>query len=494
MNIKDAKNQIKNSVKIYLSKNEFGQYAMPIERQRPLFLLGAPGIGKTDIIAQVANELDIALVSYSMTHHTRQSALGLPYISHKSYAGSEFDVSEYTMSEIIASVYESIESSGMKEGILFLDEINCVSETLAPSMLQFLQFKIFGRHRIPDGWVVVTAGNPPEYNKSVREFDIVTLDRLKILEVEGNYEVWKEHAAKSGVHGAVLSFLDINNSSDFYKAETTVKGKEYVTARGWSDLSDAMKLYEKEDIAIDDALIGQYLRSPQISKKFSQYFNLYNKYKDDYKVIDIMNGARSSSIIRRAKAAPFDERLSLVGLMIESLRNDMREHVQAAEILGHLVTSLRTLKESPGAEGFNKQLEKHQLRLSSLKAANTISRDNERILGGVIKSLKDYEAMYEEKKEFKPIKQHFDKRVKQLETNAASINSRLHNAFDFTESVFGEGQEMLIFVTEMTSDYYLAKFINMNGSDDYFKHNKELQFDVRRREIETEIKLLDLGA
>lgn len=46
-------------------------------------------------------------------------------------------VTEYTMSEIIASVYETMERTGCQEGILFLDEINCVSETLAPTMLQF---------------------------------------------------------------------------------------------------------------------------------------------------------------------------------------------------------------------------------------------------------------------------------------------------------------------------------------------------------------------
>lgn len=54
-----------------------------------------------------------------------------------------------------------IEKTGNPEGILFLDEVNCVSETLAPAMLQFLQYKVFARHRIPDGWIVVTAGNPP---------------------------------------------------------------------------------------------------------------------------------------------------------------------------------------------------------------------------------------------------------------------------------------------------------------------------------------------
>ena len=78
------------------------------------------------------------------------------------------------MSEIIASVFETIAATGSKEGILFLDEINCVSEKLAPAMLQFLQYKVFGQYKVPDGGIVVIAGNPPEYNNSVREFDMVT--------------------------------------------------------------------------------------------------------------------------------------------------------------------------------------------------------------------------------------------------------------------------------------------------------------------------------
>ena len=158
MNIKEAKTQIKQAMTAYFSKDEFGNYEIPIEKQRPIFLIGAPGIGKTAIMEQIAQELGVGLVSYSMTHHTRQSALGLPFITTKTYGGTPFQVSEYTMSEIIASVYDAIESTGIREGILFLDEINCVSETLAPSMLQFLQYKIFGGHQAPAGWIVVTSG------------------------------------------------------------------------------------------------------------------------------------------------------------------------------------------------------------------------------------------------------------------------------------------------------------------------------------------------
>ena len=62
-------------------------------------------------------------------------------------------------------------------------------------MLRFLQYKTFGSHTVPKGWIVVTAGNPPEYNKSVREYDIATLDRIKKIDVEASYDVWKEYAS-----------------------------------------------------------------------------------------------------------------------------------------------------------------------------------------------------------------------------------------------------------------------------------------------------------
>lgn len=86
---------------------------------------------------QIAQECGIALVAYTITHHTRQSAVGLPFIRHRNFGGADRSVTEYTMSEIIASVYDKMEQTGLEHGILFIDEINCVSETLAPTMLQF---------------------------------------------------------------------------------------------------------------------------------------------------------------------------------------------------------------------------------------------------------------------------------------------------------------------------------------------------------------------
>ena len=146
MNIQSAKQQIKDAVEAYLKKDDAGLPVIAPVHQRPMFLLGAPGIGKTAIMEQIAGELGIGIVSYSMTHHTRQSALGLPRIEHHDFEGFEYEASEYTMSEIVSAVYDYMTRTGLRQGILFLDEINCVSETLYPSMLQFLQFKKFGKH------------------------------------------------------------------------------------------------------------------------------------------------------------------------------------------------------------------------------------------------------------------------------------------------------------------------------------------------------------
>ena len=161
MNIKRAKEEIEHTVKAYLAKDTLGEYAIPSIRQRPILLMGPPGIGKTQIMEQAARECGVALVAYTITHHTRQSAVGLPFIRQRHYGDKDVSVTEYTMSEIISSVYAKMEATGLKEGILFIDEINCVSETLAPTMLQFLQCKTFGNQAVPAGWVIVAAGLRP---------------------------------------------------------------------------------------------------------------------------------------------------------------------------------------------------------------------------------------------------------------------------------------------------------------------------------------------
>lgn len=498
MNIKQAKEDIKNAVSAYLTKDQFGNYVIPVERQRPVFLMGAPGIGKTAIMEQIAQELQIGLISYSMTHHTRQSALGLPFIVKKNYGGEEYSVSEYTMSEIIASIYDLMEVTGLKEGILFLDEINCVSETLAPSMLQFLQYKTFGRHSVPGGWIVVTAGNPPEYNNSVREFDIVTWDRLKRIDVEADYEVWKEYAYARGIHPAVTTYLDIKKD-DFYRIETTVDGKSFVTARGWSDLSDMVKLYEQKEIAVTEQLVVQYLQNKKIAKNFAVYFDLFRKYRSDYQVDKILAGKAGKEITARAKAAKFDERLSLLGLLVDALVGALREVTAQEGAVMELVNCLRLMRadfvvENNFLEVVSRQIEAEKNVVTVGKKAGNLSADREYILNLTIAALGEQLELTAQKAPasgdaaFKLLKSDFDKRKKALTKLVTRTDSDLTNTFRFCEEAFEAGsQELLILVTELTANSYAAHYIGKYGCQEYFKHNKDMLFTERKKDILAEI-------
>ncbi len=501
MNIKQAKEQIKNAMTAYFTKDERGNYIVPLHKQRPIFLMGPPGVGKTAIMEQVAGELGVGMLSYSMTHHTRQSALGLPYIEHKNYGGKEYAVSEYTMSEIIASIYDLMEETGVKEGILFLDEINCVSETLAPIMLQFLQYKVFGRHRVPDGWVVVTAGNPPEYNNSVREFDVVTWDRLKRVDVEPDFDVWKEYAYKTGVHPAVLTYLEIRKA-DFYKIESTIDGKRFVTARGWDDLSQMILLYERNSLPVDEDLVGQYLQDVKIAKSFAVYYDLFNKYRSDYQVDQILAGNVTDEIKERAMQAGFDERLSLIGLLLDAVTSEVKEVIEGKKVLEQLIQVLKQFRVQIAGSKVQPVELLEQLRdaevqkLEKGRKAGSLSADGQARMTHLLAMLEEnIDRIANESngmQAFGLLKMDFDSRVKQLKQAGMEKGALLHNLFTFSEEVFTNGHELLIIVTELTANYYTAKYISEYGCEKYFEHNKELLFYERQKKIMQELDLLDL--
>ena len=346
MNIKQAKQEITNTLRAYLARDDLGNYLIPAVRQRPILLMGPPGIGKTQIMEQIAAETGVGLVSYTITHHTRQSAVGLPFIEKRTYGGEEFSVTEYTMSEILASVYRLMERTGLREGILFLDEINCVSETLAPMMLQFLQCKTFGNQRLPEGWLIAAAGNPPEYNRSVRDFDVVTLDRVKRIDVREDFAVWKEYARGRGVHGAVVSYLDIKKDN-FYRVETTAEGLEFATARGWEDLSELICAYENLGLRVSREVVGQYIQMPRIAKDFANYLELYYKYQRTYHVEDILKGTWQPITVSELRSAPFDEKLSVMGLVLSRLSEEARNTRRQDA----LTTGRRGGPAGPGAPG-----------------------------------------------------------------------------------------------------------------------------------------------
>lgn len=449
MNIKEAKQEIINTVKAYLCENAEGEYRIPAIRQRPVLLMGPPGIGKTQIMEQIASECGIGLVSYTITHHTRQSAVGLPMIKTEEFDGKEYSVTEYTMSEIISGVYKAVKEQGHREGILFIDEINCVSETLIPTMLQFLQCKTFGNQKVPEGWIIVAAGNPPEFNRSVREFDMVTYDRLRVINIDADLEVWREYAREREIHNAILSYLDIR-PQNFYRVEADVDGLKFVTARGWEDMSSLMYVYEELGISINAGVVGEFLHNEDIAEDFAAYYDLYNKYRDDYGINNILAGNATSDIYRRMINADYDERLTVVNLLLDTLNKHFK---YAAELKADTDSWYKSIKEK-------------------------------------IKAGEDEGVIDKEKAEF-------SKQAEKLDSVEEQTLAKLENAFDFLEGSKQEiskedigklDQEMLIFVTGLTTGKESSSFLLVNPCDRYKSYSAMYLKGGRRNQLLKEME------
>ena len=475
MNIKEAKQQIKNTAQAYFTKED-GQYLIPFERQRPLFLSGPPGIGKTSIMAQIADEMGVGFLSYSMTHHTRQSALGLPYIVEKEYKGQKMSVSEYTVSEIIGSVYDMIEDTGIDEGILFLDEINCVSETLTPVMLQFLQYKVFGRHRLPEGWMIVTAGNPVAYNRSAREFDVVTMDRLKVMDIEPDFEAWKEYSLNTGAHAVIINYLELHKDH-FYSIAYKDGERSYVTARGWSDLSDMIQAYEKLQIDVDEEMICQYIHDNNIADSFYAFFELYQKYKKTYPVLKILNGEADDEIFKMAENASFDERLTVLKMLEEEPFKDMASVMQKNHAFRVLYSMLKSWKENKKIE---KEIEAFRQQQYRDERRGILTKEKRKEYDMVLSFL-DHVSQFDE------AKIQFQDMVSENNRKAEEIKDELQNLFFFVEKAWNDGPQLLILVTDMTVNENTALFLAKYGCDSYFKHYQNLNLEQSRISIQKEI-------
>ena len=499
MNIKQAKEEIKHTVQAYLSKDAFGEYKIPAVRQRPVLLIGPPGIGKTQIMEQIARECEIGLVAYTITHHTRQSAVGLPFIKEEQYDGKTYSVTEYTMSEIIASVYRKIEESDRKEGILFIDEINCVSETLAPTMLQFLQCKTFGNQAVPEGWIIAAAGNPPEYNKSVRDFDMVTLDRVRCMNIEADLGVWKEYAREKRLNSAILSYLELR-PKNFYRVEADVDGLQFVTARGWEDLSNLMDVYEELGIPVDEEIIHEFLRHEDVAEDVSAYFDLYKKYQDDYGIAEILEGKVKPSVYARIDQAAFDERLSVVNLLLDGVSNVFYQIQREREITDAWYDFLKEyrqkLKNSLQAKGIfetilaekaasDEQNEKQQF---VSKAQSDRARSLNEKLKECAKKIADEETInIEETALFALAKEPFDAQCEKLQRLENQGIETLEHAFTFMEQAFSDGQEMVVFVTELTITPEIAVFLSEHRIERYETYKNQLLIGTKRAEILSEI-------
>ena len=458
MDIRQAKEALRRTYLAYTERDADGALRIPAIRQRPMLLIGPPGVGKTAILSQLAEELDAGLVAYTMTHHTRQSALGLPVIREKEYGGKTYAATEYTISEILAAVYDRMAQTGQQTGFLFLDEINCVSETLMPAMLQLLQSKQFGTHRLPEGWVIVAAGNPPQYNQSARQFDTATMDRVRLLEVDADYPVWRAYALARGLHPAVLSYLELA-PEHFYRVEPHARGRGAVTARGWEDLSEALCSYERLGFPIEDALFGEFLQHEEIAASFAAFFRLFTTCREKANVEGVLSGTVLSA--PELRTLRFDERLAMVEFLLHTLGTELAAWRADTQLSRSLTSFCGALAgEAEPLTAARAHLAQRERAVQIRKDCGAISPEEEKaerrfaaLVHGLLDNSADLRALSAEEAA---------RRTASAEAEQ-TLRVRMERAMRFARETFGAGQELLILLTQLEALPDGARFLQQCG-------------------------------
>lgn len=356
----------------------------------------------------------------------------------------------------------------------------------------------------------MAAGNPSEYNKSVREFDIVTLDRVRKIEIYADCGVWLEYAIKKQVHGAVFSYLGLK-PEHFYMVENTLEGKFFVTARGWEDLSEILKSYEEADIFVSEELVLQYLQNEEIAGSFYVYYQLYCKYGMDYGIIEILNGTMPEEAyktrVQMAASGGFEERFMVVNLILNYLHAQIAAYTKMDDYVTKLHEELCQIRKKAESEKIlssekcdaetqeiflqilERTIEMKKAVFAVKKKQELFSISEERQELWMRRKLETYllkmKQMHETngEQQFNLLKGFFQEEVKKRKQFVQGLQKQLEEAFAFVEACFQEGQEMVLLVSGLARNEQAVKFFSIHECEAFLLHSKVLLFKNEEKSL-----------
>ena len=187
--------------------------------------------------------------------------------------------------------------------------------------------------------------------------------------------------------------------------------------------------------------------------------------------------------------APFDERLSVVHMLIGRLGSLFKEYFVEDQYVTILYEYLRLYKENLNLEEVTAQAEGAY---ETLRKAEQLTKLQDKIYRKVVETLERFGQMVQQdhltsEAAFARVKEEFQQSVEVREQVVEHTLQSLNHAFDFMEDAFGDSQEMVAFVTELNTNYYSIQFLKDNDCDKYYRYNKRLLFDEQQQEILKEL-------
>lgn len=282
--------------------------------------------------------------------------------------------------------------------------------------------------------------------------------------------------------------------------ETTVDGKQFATPRGWEDLSRIMEVYEKLDKNITADVVGQYIQHERIAKEFAEYYELYQKYQQDYQIAEILKGQPSEAMVKKVSHASFDERVSVVNLLFSGVRQAVRDAVFQEDVLEKVFKVLKSLKESQEGGNLVQRLgdfvDNLRAERERKQTEGLLERREDRTIRKAVEVLEGYVTLLKKEQTenweeaFDIVKNAFGEYRASWDAVWDESGSTLEYAFDFMEAAFYNSQEMVIFVSGINTDYSCVRFLETYECERYIRYNRDLLFEDASQEIRRRIEEL----
>jgi hypothetical protein len=219
---------------IQLTLNQAFEFLLNVAVVRPVFLWGAPGIGKTALVNRFAKELGLECVSLLGSQLAPEDLLGVPQI--------DGDCSRFFPPANIVR---------REPFVLFLDELNAASHEIQKAFYSLILDQKVGEYRLPKGTLVIGAGNRAKDAAIVKPMPSALINRLAHIHLRADHRQWLDWAVnQGGIHPWVVEYLQLR--PDHLWSEPPKHEEPFSTPRSWHMLSDALHSFSG---TIDNTLL-----------------------------------------------------------------------------------------------------------------------------------------------------------------------------------------------------------------------------------------------
>lgn len=251
---------------ITVTQSDLLEILLNVSPIRPVFIWGAPGIGKSALVEQFAAEVGLPCVSLLGSQLAPEDIIGIPQIKG--------ETSEFLPPKMIAR---------KEPYVLFLDELNACSQEVQKAFYSLIHERRIGEYHLPEGSIVVGAGNRAQDSAIVKTMSSALINRMFHVQLKADAGQWIKWAKSAGLHPWVIDYI-IQRPDDLF-SEPPKTEEPFSTPRSWHMLSDALTEYgagKKEIPANTLKMLAYGCLSPSHAGMFLAYTkNLKNKHMLD---------------------------------------------------------------------------------------------------------------------------------------------------------------------------------------------------------------------